>query len=133
MAPHGARAAPPVSRLAAPLAHGGESRPINVSASMRVPAGRLDLAPPQGLPLYERPAAAAFVPQRTLGAALAANLPTLGGPSPGRIMSRPEVLVRNFKREGLPLAKLFQSENSLVHVGLNPKGKPGLWFVEKLH
>ena len=102
----------------------------------RVSPGRLDLAAPaMAAAPYERAAVTVFPPgrQRSAPGASETSLPRLGTAAPGRIMSKPEMLVRNFKREGLPLARLFQSENSLVHVGLSPKGKPGLWFVEKLH
>jgi hypothetical protein len=50
-----------------------------------------------------------------------------------RPQSKIEQLARNFKREGLPVAKLFQSNDALVHIGLSPKGKPGLWLIKKLH
>lgn len=51
----------------------------------------------------------------------------------GHVMSPMETLAHNFRQEGLPLARLFENKNSLVHVGLNQKGKPGLWFLHKLH
>jgi hypothetical protein len=51
----------------------------------------------------------------------------------GHINSPLQNVVHNFQREGLPIARLFQNDNSLVHLGLNPKGKPGLWIVHKLH
>jgi len=41
--------------------------------------------------------------------------------------------VRRARREGLPVARLFESKSALVHVGLSPKGKPGLWLVQKIH
>jgi hypothetical protein len=41
--------------------------------------------------------------------------------------------VRRVRREGLPVARLFESKSALVHVGLSPKGKPGLWLVQKFH
>jgi len=41
--------------------------------------------------------------------------------------------VRRVHREGLPVARLFESKSALVHVGLSPKGKPGLWLVQKIH
>ena len=54
--------------------------------------------------------------------------------SPGaHIMSPLQTMAHNFRQEGLPLAKLFQNNESLVHLGLNPKGKPGLWIIHKLH
>jgi hypothetical protein len=48
------------------------------------------------------------------------------------IMSPLQNLAHNFRQEGLPVVKLLQSDQSLLHLGLNPKGKPGLWFVHKL-
>jgi len=49
--------------------------------------------------------------------------------------SRPAIqdFVRRVHREGLPVARLFESKTALVHVGLSPKGKPGLWLVQKIH
>jgi hypothetical protein len=41
--------------------------------------------------------------------------------------------VRRVHREGLPVARLFESKSALVHVGLSPRGKPGLWLVQKTH
>ena len=41
--------------------------------------------------------------------------------------------VQKVHREGLPVARLFENKSALVHLGLNPKGKPGLWLVQKTH
>jgi len=41
-------------------------------------------------------------------------------------------IAHNFRREGLPVAKLFQDRTSLLHLGLNPRGTPGLWFVHQV-
>jgi len=41
--------------------------------------------------------------------------------------------VRRVHREGLPVARLFETKGALVHLGLNPRGKPGLWLVQKTH
>ncbi len=48
-------------------------------------------------------------------------------------MSPMQLMAHNFRQQGLPLAKLFENKDSLVHLGLNQKGKPGLWIVHKLH
>jgi hypothetical protein len=40
--------------------------------------------------------------------------------------------VRRVQHEGLPVARLFESKTALLHLGLNPKGKPGLWLVQKV-
>ncbi len=60
------------------------------------------------------------------------SLPDLGSRAgETRVMSRAESLVRHFRREGLPLARLWETRSTLVSLGLNPKGKPGLWFVRQ--
>jgi|ERR1700761_3269296 len=65
-----------------------------------------------------------------LGAQDAAQLPELGTES---ARARPTVqeFVRRVRREGLPVARIFEGKSALVHLGLNPKGKPGLWLVQK--
>jgi hypothetical protein len=50
-----------------------------------------------------------------------------------RIPGRVEELVLHFHREGLPLARLWENKTALVSLGLNPKGKPGLWITQKTH
>jgi hypothetical protein len=40
--------------------------------------------------------------------------------------------VRRVQHEGLPVARLFESKTALLHLGLNPRGKPGLWLVQKV-
>ena len=61
----------------------------------------------------------------------------VGGPPQSRAMSQIQPLgqdfVRRAHREGLPVARLFESKSALVHLGLSPKGKPGLWLVQKTH
>jgi hypothetical protein len=50
-----------------------------------------------------------------------------------RTPSRVEELALRFHREGLPLARLWETKSALVSLGLNPKGKPGLWLTQKTH
>jgi hypothetical protein len=121
-------AQPPRQKVTAALSHGSKGQE-------RDPP-RLDLrAPSQVLSGYQANATSAAPTDRRL----------FGGESPfrsdtqpnseqsGHIMSPLQNMAHNYQREGLPLAKLFQNGNSLVHVGLNPRGKPGLWIVHKLH
>jgi hypothetical protein len=58
------------------------------------------------------------------------RLPALGSEE---MRSRPSVqeFVQRTRREGLPVARLFESKSALLHLGLSPKGKPGLWLVQK--
>jgi hypothetical protein len=44
-----------------------------------------------------------------------------------------EVMARRIHREGLPVARLWENKSALVHIGLNQRGKPGLWLVQKIH
>jgi hypothetical protein len=50
-----------------------------------------------------------------------------------RTSNRTETFIRRFHREGLPLARLWQGHAAVVSLGLNPKGKPGLWLVKQTH
>jgi hypothetical protein len=42
-------------------------------------------------------------------------------------------MAQRFRREGLPLARLWENHTALVSLGLNSKGKPGIWLVQKIH
>jgi hypothetical protein len=103
---------------------------------------RLDLRPP------ETPAgghasaagadsAAAFPSakraQYGLSAGAEENLP--GGSSAVqtlRMENKVQEMERRVPREGLPVARLWETKTALLHVGLSPKGKPGLWLMQKV-
>jgi hypothetical protein len=61
------------------------------------------------------------------------NFPGLGTAGQTRVMGRAESFVRSFHREGLPVARLWENHSALLSLGLNGKGKPGLWLVQKTH
>jgi hypothetical protein len=44
-----------------------------------------------------------------------------------------EEFARRVRRQGLPIARLWQNKSALVSLGLNQRGKPGLWLVQKTH
>lgn len=50
-----------------------------------------------------------------------------------QVMSQAEIIARRIQREGLPLARLWESKSALLSVGLNQRGKPGLWLTQKIH
>jgi len=50
-----------------------------------------------------------------------------------RASNRTAAFIQRFHREGLPLARLWQGHAAVVSLGLNPKGKPGLWWVKQTH
>ena len=39
-------------------------------------------------------------------------------------------LIRNFRRDGLPILPLWQTEQSRVAIGVNPHGMPGIYFTQ---
>jgi hypothetical protein len=68
--------------------------------------------------------------QQNLAPREPAALPALGSDG---MHTRPTIqdFVQRVHREGLPVARLFETKSALLHLGLNPKGKPGLWLVQK--
>jgi len=61
------------------------------------------------------------------------DVPSLGSDVPAmRTMSRAQEMAHRFRREGLPVARLFESRSALVSLGLNQRGKPGIWLIQKL-
>lgn len=62
------------------------------------------------------------------------QLPDLGAKvTQSRIPSRAEEFARRVHREGLPVARLWENQSALVSLGLNERGKPGLWLIQKIH
>lgn len=61
------------------------------------------------------------------------QLPSLGHADPAvKITSRAEELTQRFHREGLPLARLWQTRSAMLSLGLSPRGKPGIWLIQKI-
>jgi hypothetical protein len=50
-----------------------------------------------------------------------------------RTMSQAEIFARRVHQEGLPVARLFRSKSASLSIGLNKRGKPGLWFTQRSH
>jgi hypothetical protein len=113
----------------------------------RTPASRvgfqnLDLRPPETLPGARAPG--------PIGESSAAAFPSAkhgqsGAPSgtdedsPGgrdwaglRMQNRLQEMAHRVSHEGLPVARLWETKTALLHVGLNAKGKPGLWLIQKV-
>jgi hypothetical protein len=104
---------------------------------VQAPAQHLDLrAPSHALDAgeVEKSPSAAFssVGRRQIPEHEQTELPSLGM---GGMRSRPTVqeFVQKVHHEGLPVARLFETKSALVHLGLSPRGKPGLWLVQKTH
>lgn len=105
------------------------SRPDALAPTSRRPS--LDLSPPQLKP----------------DANGASNIPFPARPHPGAPPaatpneapefhfqgSRAQEMAQRFHREGLPVARLWETHSALLSLGLNQRGKPGLWLIQKTH
>jgi hypothetical protein len=105
------------------------------------PGGKIQIGPPLDLRPPPRAAepferAPPFFPssrhRQLPGMQEPLQLPNLGTDGM-RSRNRIEEFARRVHREGLPVARLFESKTALVHLGFNPRGKPGLWLVQKIH
>ena len=115
-----------------------EGRPQNAAqvrsqpATPMQPQQHLDLRAPAHMPEVNNESEQRSFPSRRTNASAqeAVQLPTLGAEG---VRARPTIqeFVRRVHQEGLPLARLYEGRSALVHLGLNPKGKPGLWLVQK--
>lgn len=100
---------------------------------------RLDLRAPQtsSVSMHDQMSVASAFPSPKRSITLAGDhslnddLPALGNSSV-RVMSKPEEIARRVQREGLPVARLWENHAALLSLGLSPKGKPGLWLIQKV-
>jgi hypothetical protein len=116
-----ALASPPQSRQPEPRAQ-SYVQSSGQRLDLRVPAPVLDVA--------ERPAGFAAMAHRQRAVPQEqTRLP--GGSDVMRSGASVQDFVQRAHREGLPLARLFETKSALLHLGLSPKGKPGLWLVQK--
>jgi hypothetical protein len=115
--------------LGAPPSH---ARGLAVHADVHP---HLDLRPSVNGVATAEPASAAFpsaLHRQSLGAQQF-ELPGMGAERPpARVPSRAEEFAQHVRREGLPLARLWENKSALLSLGLNKKGKPGLWIVQKI-
>jgi hypothetical protein len=94
----------------------------------------LDLEPAATamLAAAQKPSAAfpSSLHRQSLGTREQIDLPAMGAQSwtPNRMQE----FARRVHREGLPVARLWENKSALVSLGLNNKGKPGLWIVQKI-
>ena len=97
---------------------------------------RLDLHPIAATPPPEKSSESfpSSLHQRTSKPQPQLQLPELGANvTQSRVPSRAEEFARRMHREGLPVARLWENKSALVSLGLNEKGKPGLWLIQKTH
>jgi hypothetical protein len=116
-----ALASPPQSRQPEPRAL-GQIQASGQHLDLRVPAPALDVA--------ERPASFTAMAHRQ-SAVSQEHIPLPGSSDDMRSPRSVQDFVHRVHREGLPVARLFETKSALLHLGLSPKGKPGLWLVQK--
>jgi hypothetical protein len=100
---------------------------------IQVQARHLDLsAPAHSIEISSRvPAFSSVSHQQTIVAPEQVRFANLRSDSTHTQLSM-EDRVRLFRRDGFPIARLWETRSALVHFGFNPKGKPGLWIVQKM-
>jgi hypothetical protein len=130
--------------LAAKSSRSAASRldlPSRVDLPSRLDFQRLDLRAPETPPAEHAPIAkddsAAAFPSAKHARTVSENrvedeLPGLGGAAAMRTMSRAQELAQRVQREGVPVARLWETRSALLHIGLSPRGKPGLWLIQKV-
>ncbi len=137
-APPGLSVAPHPHAGAARGGFGLPARAVGPASGLGAATGRLSTAAPLDLSLPDSTASHQTGPARPGTIQLKdpdyrSTLPALGVDAVRREPSRIEELALRVHREGVPLARLWQNENALLHLGLNSRGKPGLWLVQKIH
>jgi hypothetical protein len=129
------RAAPTAASQRARLAHGTA---LNLSGPQMAPMGARNQPP---LPLdaprpslllagtisLRQPAHDTLGPERAVESSARAAFAI-------RWHSSPELVrvARRFRRNGLPMVRLWESGRGLLAIGLNPHGVPGIYFTQKV-
>jgi hypothetical protein len=95
------------------------ARPLDLSAPTHL------VAAPNGVSAF-----ASMSHQRSSGSPEQGRFANLAS---GSLPTRPSIQerARLFHRDGFPVARLWESNSTLLHLGLNEKGKPGLWILQK--
>jgi|SRR5271169_1865314 len=136
------------SPSAIPSARAASLASQSVARHDYAPAAYLDLRPPEVSPLafsHETTAALASesFPSTThhldpgksdLATGDRVQPSTLGmGEMNFRVMSQAAIYAHRVHEDGLPIVRVFESKSALLSIGLNKRGKPGLWFTQKTH
>jgi hypothetical protein len=98
--------------------------------------GKLDLRPPDEVPVARSTQPDNEFPSPRHAAAPQTRAEEeLSGLASGPAMhpmGRVQEMARRFQREGLPVARLWQNHAAMLSLGLNQRGKPGLWLIQKV-
>ena len=119
---HGAFAAPPLrQQMHAPI----QSPAVAPHLDLRAPPRILETAP-----ISERNFGVFPSRRQSVGPQESVQPPVFGSDA-ARARPTLQEFVHRVHQEGLPVARIFEGKSALVHLGLSPKGKPGLWLVQK--
>jgi hypothetical protein len=111
------------------------------SPARRLDFQRLDLRPPEtfsggrtSAPIGDSAAVFPSAKHAQLGATTGAEEDVPGGRNFAalRMESKVHEMERRVPHEGLPIARLWETKTALLHFGLSPRGKPGLWLIQKV-
>ncbi len=112
------------------------------SPARRLDFQRLDLRPPDTLsgggrasaPIGDSSAVFPSAKRAPLGATTAGedDVPGSRNFATLRMESKVHEMERRVPHEGLPIARLWETKTALLHFGLSPRGKPGLWLIQKV-
>jgi hypothetical protein len=131
---NGSRLVTMISGDASTTRQSGQTHPAS-----RLDFGRLDLSAPKELP--GSTSASIPVPSERASSERGPltreneqdQLPGLGTDGPqAKSMGRLQQFAHNAGHEGLPVARLWENHSALVSLGLSPRGKPGLWLIQKI-
>jgi hypothetical protein len=111
------------------------------SPAKRLDFQRLDLRPPETLsggrasaPMGDSAAVFPSAKREPLATTTGAEEDLPGGRNFAtlRMESKVHEMERRVPHEGLPIARLWETKTALLHFGLSPRGKPGLWLIQKV-
>ena len=124
------RADPPAASQRARAGHTGA---LDLSGPRMTTGGRRQSPLRLDAPRAASSVAAAISPRRPAAESYArASFAIRWQSSPEWVSPEWVRAARNFRRNGLPLVRLWESGRGLVALGLNPHGVPGLYFTQKI-
>ena len=111
------------------------------SPARRLDFQKLDLRPPESLsggrasaPTGDSAAVFPSAKRAAPGTGTGADEELPGGRNFATLHMESKVheMARHVPHEGLPIARLWETKTALLHFGLSPRGKPGLWLIQKV-
>ena len=126
------------ARAAMGNAHSGRAMKLNIPA----PALTAVKAPPQPMPLDEPRATRVNSPgmpslpenyrERDANPPLSGTFPIQWRESREIVSADIVSLARNYRRDGLPIVKLYETQQNRLAIGLNNHGLPGIYFTRHI-